>query len=169
MPEDLVCKFTRCISVGSWQDPWRINGPARMKGRERRRGESFLPLESLSFICGEQCLFSLFQSFALVAPTPDPSVFPFVLSLFLSTFSFTSFSLIPRFLPRSASVQPSNKRTDRVYSREPLDRKKKRKNRSVSAVHPRSSLTLSLILLCSRHLESRDVFRGMFRCYRCLH
>ena len=35
MPEDLVCKFPRCISVGSCRDPWRINGPARMKGRGR--------------------------------------------------------------------------------------------------------------------------------------
>ena len=35
MPEDLVCKFPRCISVGSCRDPWRINGSARMKGRGR--------------------------------------------------------------------------------------------------------------------------------------
>lgn len=35
MAEDLVCKFPRCISVGSWRDPWRINGPALMKGRGR--------------------------------------------------------------------------------------------------------------------------------------
>lgn len=40
MPEDLVCKFSRCISVGSWRDPWRINGPARMKGRGRPKGGS---------------------------------------------------------------------------------------------------------------------------------
>lgn len=40
MPEDLVCKFPRCISVGSWRDPWRINGPARMKGRRRGGGGS---------------------------------------------------------------------------------------------------------------------------------
>lgn len=35
MAEDLVCKFPRCISVGSWRDPWRINGPALMKGKGR--------------------------------------------------------------------------------------------------------------------------------------
>ena len=39
MPQDLVCKFPGCISVGSCQDLWRINGPARMKGRtEKERG-----------------------------------------------------------------------------------------------------------------------------------
>ena len=32
--KDLVCKFSWCISVGSWRDLFRINGPARMKGVE---------------------------------------------------------------------------------------------------------------------------------------
>lgn len=144
MPEDLVCKFLRCISVRSWQDPWRINGPARMKGRERRRRESFLSRKSLSSICGEQCLslsLFLFQFFVLVAPIPDPSL------------SF-SFSLILRFL--SASIQPSNKRIDPIYSRgsERLWIKKKKKKIGVSAVHPPSSVSLSL--LCSSQIFGID-------------
>lgn len=124
MPEDLVCKFLRCISVGSWQDPWRINGPARMKGRERRRKESFLFLslsrESLSSICGEQYLsFSLFQFFALVAPIPDPSSVSF--SLILRSSQLRSNRQIRESIPfirEGASAFRSKKRRKKSASRQ---------------------------------------------------
>lgn len=149
MPEDLVCKFLWCISVGSWQNPWRINGPARMKGRERRRGESFLSRESLSSICGEQCLSLSFffnlslwsRQFLIFRSFPSFSLFfDLLFHLFFSLF-FSHFSISPE---RSASIQPSNKRTDPVYSRgsERLWIEKKRRNRHLSAVHPHSSVSL---------------------------
>lgn len=57
MPEDLVCKFPRCISVGSWRDPWRINGPARMKGRGGSAENPFSLFLYRAFTASESSLF----------------------------------------------------------------------------------------------------------------
>jgi len=150
MPEDLVCKFFRCISVGFWRDPWRINGPARMKGRGGRRGES-LPLSRLypPFAASDV---SFFHS---VAPIPTPSVF-LLISFFLSLFLFLScFSI----LPESASVQPPNKRTDRVYSRgsERLSAEKKRRNRRLGSV-------ALVLFFFSRALFFNEILGAMETC-----
>lgn len=135
MPEDLVCKFLRCISVGSWQDPWRINGPARMKGRERRRRESFLSRKSLSSICGEQCLsLSLFFNFSLWSRQ-----FQILRSLSLSLSFFDSSRLRSNRQIRE-SIPFIREGTSAFGS------KKEEKNRCLGSA---PSFSVSLSLLCS--------------------
>lgn len=76
MAEDLVCKFPRCISVGSWRDPWRINGPALMKGRGRggweQVGENRCLSHSLNPLCISLSLSSTPKEDRLVVSSFDP-------------------------------------------------------------------------------------------------
>lgn len=139
MPEDLVCKFPRCISVGFWRDPWRINGPARMKGRGgKRHGESFLSLSRESILSPD-----VFLSLSLSSRSRQFHVLS--LRFFHSPLSLSSLSHLAILSERSTSVQPPNKRTDRVYSRgrERLWTGKKRRNR---ASRQRTLLLLLLLL-----------------------
>jgi len=149
-----------------------------MKGRRgRRANEPFSLFESLSSVRGERTF---------------PSSLPLSLSLFFSRFFaaransrsfFLRFLLVfhlPLLLPpslpspkRSASAQPPNKRTDRVYSRRRgasergngADSAEKRRNSHLGSAHPRSPPSPAIGGgTFSRSSEWRNgVFSGMHR------